>query len=58
MKRLCIYLTFDQQNIVDEYIGYMLKELKTCVETLVVVCNALEIRQGRDILEKLSLIHI
>ena len=52
MKRLCIYLTFDQQNIVDEYIGYMLKELKTCVETLVVVCNALEIRQGRDILEK------
>lgn len=52
MKRLCIYLTYDKQNIVDEYIGYMLKELKTCVSTLVVVCNELEVKKGKDILEK------
>lgn len=52
MKRLCIYLTYDKYGIVDKYIGYMLKELKTCVNYLVVVCNQLEIVCGMDILEK------
>ena len=51
MKRLCIYLVYDKQNIVDEYIGYMLQELKTSVDTLVVVCNGLEIKKGKSILE-------
>ena len=50
MKRLCIYLVYDKQNIVDEYIGYMLQELKTSVDTLVVVCNGLEIKKGKSIL--------
>ena len=52
MKRLCIYLTYDKQNIVDEYIPYMLKEMKTCVDYLVVVCNTTEIMQGHELLEK------
>ncbi|MBD5402359.1 hypothetical protein HDR58_06115 [bacterium] len=52
MKRLCIYLTYDGQGIVDEYIGYMLRELKTCVSQLVVVCNQTKIIKGQDILEK------
>lgn len=52
MKRLCIYLTYDKQNIVDRYIGYMLGELKTCIDYLVVVCNMPNIEQGREILEK------
>lgn len=30
MKSICIYLTYDKDMIVDRYIGYMLKELKTC----------------------------
>lgn len=51
MRRLGIYLTYDRQGIVDAYIGYMLKELKTCVEYLVVVCNGKNVVQGKDILE-------
>lgn len=52
MNSLCIYLTYDKQNIVDKYIGYMLKELKTCVDYLVVVCNERKISRGLDILEE------
>lgn len=52
MRRLCIYLTYDRHNIVDQYIGYMLKELKTCSNYLVVVCNEREIVRGMDILEE------
>lgn len=52
MKRLCIYLTYDKQNIVDKYIGYMLEELRTCVDYIAVVCNEMEIAYGQDILEK------
>ena len=52
MKRICIYLTYDKQKIIDSYIGYMLSELKTCVEYLAVVCNMTEITCGLDILEK------
>ena len=39
MKRLCIYLTYDKQKVIDQYIGYILKELKTCTDYLAVVCN-------------------
>lgn len=52
MRRLCIYLTYDKQGIVDKYIGYMLKELKTCSDYLVVVCNQLEVICGKEILEE------
>lgn len=51
MKRLCIYLAYDKQSIIDKYIGYMLKEIKTCVNRLVVVCNQMEVVRGLDILE-------
>lgn len=51
MKRLCIYLTYDRQNIIDDYIGHMLKELKSCVGYLAVVCNMPEVVRGREILE-------
>ncbi len=52
MGRLGIYLVYDRQNIIDRYIGYFLKELKTCVSTLLVVCNMPFIAQGREILEE------
>lgn len=52
MKRICIYLTYDQQKIVDGYIGYMLKELKTCVDYLAVVCNETEVIRGNEILKE------
>ena len=52
MKRLCIYLTYDKEKIVDRYIGYMLRELRTCADTLIVVCNEDKVIRGAEILEK------
>ena len=51
MKRLCIYLTYDKEKIIDKYIGYMLNELKTCAAQLVVVCNMREVVRGKRSLE-------
>lgn len=51
-RRLGVYLVYDRQNIVDEYIGYFLKELRGCVSTLVVVCNMEHIARGEEILRK------
>lgn len=51
MKRLCLYLTYDKQNIVDRYIGYMLKELKMCVDSLSVICNEKKISKGQVLLD-------
>lgn len=51
MKRICIYLTYDKRNIVDKYIGYMLSELRKCVDYLIVVCNETEIEAGKDLIE-------
>lgn len=48
MKRLCIYITYDPENIVDKYIGYMLQELHKVVAHLVVVCNYESIVRGMD----------
>ena len=48
MKRLCIYVTYDYENVVDDYIGYMLQELRKSVDCLVVVCNYEYIAKGID----------
>lgn len=52
MKRLGIYLIYDKQKIIDSYIGYMLGELKSCVDHLVAVCNMPDIDRGLEILER------
>jgi rhamnosyltransferase len=52
MKRLGIYLVYDDQGIVDRYIGHFLKELRPCVSTLAVVCNMETIVRGEDILRQ------
>lgn len=52
MKRLCIYLIYDRQNMIDAYIDYMLSELKSCADHLVVVCNMTEIFCGLEILNR------
>lgn len=52
MKRLCIYLIYDKENIIDRYIGYILNELKTCIDHMIVVCNMPEVESGIEILEK------
>lgn len=46
MKRLCIYLTYDKDSVVDAYIGYMLKELRECADHLAVVCNEEKVEEG------------
>ena len=48
MKRLCIYVTYDSENIVDDYIAYMLKELHTVSDRIVVVCNYKYIAKGME----------
>ena len=52
LKRLCVYLTYDKEKIVDSYIGHMLRELRTCADTLIVVCNEDKVIRGTEILEK------
>lgn len=51
MKRLGIFITYDKENRIDAYIGYLLKELKTVVSHLVVICNMPEIACGREYIE-------
>lgn len=46
MRRLCIYVTYDFENIADDYIGYMLHELRKVADCLVVVCNYEYIAKG------------
>jgi lipopolysaccharide biosynthesis protein len=46
MKRLCIYVTYDFENIIDDYIGCVLKELRKVIDYLVVVCNYEYIAKG------------
>lgn len=41
MKRLCVYLIYDQKKIVDRYITFMLKELQMCSNYIFVVCNSI-----------------
>lgn len=48
MKRLCIYVTYDFENIADDYIGCMLHELRKIVDFLAVVCNYEHISDGME----------
>ena len=49
MKRLCVFVTYDAQNRLDSYIGYMLRELRQAAGDLVVVCNCQYITGLSDI---------
>lgn len=51
MKRLCIFLIYDYDKVVDEYIGIVLDELRKSAEHLVIVCNFDKIRSGEEYLE-------
>ena len=46
MRRLFIYLTYDRQNIIDDYIGYFLRSVRPIADTVAVVCNMPRIEQG------------
>ena len=48
MKRRCIYVTYDSDGTVDDYIGHMLKELHSVTDRIVVVCNYESVSKGME----------
>ncbi|MBH5319147.1 rhamnan synthesis F family protein [Paenibacillus sp. GSMTC-2017] len=54
MKRLGIFLFYDKDGIVDDYIPYMLEDLNKNIDKLVIVCNGKLSVEGRQKFEKLS----
>ena len=53
-RRCAIYLFYDEQGIVDDYIIYYLQELKKVVDRIVVVCNGRITIDGRRKIEKIT----
>lgn len=51
MNRLCIYVTYNKQNRIEAYVGYMLKAFRNHVTTLYVVCNYPKILDGIEYVE-------
>lgn len=54
VKRCGIFLFFDQNGIVDDYISSMLKDLQQNMDYLLVVCNGFVNREGLDKLRSVS----
>lgn len=50
VRRLCIYIIYDKSGIIDRYIGYVLRELKSISSRLIAVCNMPEIEKGENYL--------
>lgn len=46
MKRILIYLVYDRQNIIDNYIGYFLHSMQDIADTTVAVCNMPSVEKG------------
>ena len=46
IRRCGIFLFFDKDGIVDDYIVFMLKEMKKQMEYLLVVCNGFVSTEG------------
>lgn len=40
MERLCIYMTYDKENKIYEYIGNVLRDLRECCSKIYLVCNS------------------
>ena len=54
MNRLGIFCTYDTDGIVDDYIFYLLQEIKKVVAHLTIVCNGKLTLEGRARLEQYS----
>ncbi len=54
IKRLAIYFFYDQDGVVDDYVLYMLRELKKNISELMFVCNGKLTSDGRRKLEELG----
>lgn len=53
-KRCAIYLIYDEQGVVDDYIIYYLMELKKVVDRIVVVCNGKLTTDGRKKISEIT----
>ncbi len=54
MKRLVVYLTYSPKNVVEDYVGYMLKELRKISTTLIVICNEESVLSGEEHIKKFA----
>lgn len=54
MKRLGIFVFFDKEGIVDQYIKVMLKDVTRNVDHLVIVCNGKLEEAGREIFQQFT----
>lgn len=51
-RRLGIFVFFDKDGIVDDYIVYLLDELYKILERLIIVCNGALLSEGKAIFER------
>ncbi len=47
MERFAIFVFYDSQGTVDDYVTYLLNELKLCVKDMAIVCNGALTEEGR-----------
>ncbi|MBQ7628601.1 MAG: hypothetical protein IJS81_00070 [Selenomonadaceae bacterium] len=52
MKRLGIFCIYDKEGIIDDYILYLLQEIKKVLDHVAIVCNGKLLPEGRARLEK------
>lgn len=50
MRRLCVFVIYDKEKIIEEYVEPLIEELKKYSDYLIAVCNFDKIEQGLDIL--------
>ena len=48
VKRLAIYFVYDRDGLVDDYILYMLEDLKKNVTDLCIVCNGTLQKESKE----------
>ena len=53
-RRLGIFVFFDKDGLVDDYIVYLLDEICKYLERLIVVCNGSLTKDGKNIFERYS----
>ncbi len=54
MSRLGIFVFYDKQGKVDDYVIYLLEQLNICLEELVIVCNGNLSAEGKSRFEKFT----
>ena len=51
-KRLGIFAFYDAKGIVDDYVFYILDEIKNVLDSLIIVCGKTLTQEGRQKLER------